>query len=90
MIEKDKIGQPTTHKKLTDEDLTALQDILGNITVTRTGMLRVMAFLVQNPDWAEKTSDLVYAVEQMSENIKVISKEIVEIRKFMQTSIVKI
>lgn len=70
-------------KKLSEEDIKALQDILGNITVTRSGMLRIMAFLVQNPDLAEKTSDLVFAVEQISKNTENISKELEQIRKEM-------
>ena len=72
--------QPT-RKELTDEDFVALQSILGNVTVTRSGMLRIMAFLVQNPDWAEKTDDLVMAVEEIAGNTKRIAEELEAIRK---------
>ena len=72
--------QPT-RKELTDEDFVALQSILGNVTVTRSGMLRIMAFLVQNPDWAEKTDDLVMAVEEIAGNTKRIAEELETIRK---------
>ena len=68
-------------KELTDEDFVALQSILGNVTVTRSGMLRIMAFLVQNPDWAEKTDDLVMAVEEIAGNTKKIAEELEAIRK---------
>ena len=68
-------------KELTDKDLEALQKILSNVTVTQSGMLRVMAFLVQNPDLAEKFSDLVFAVEQIAENTKNISKQLEKIAK---------
>ena len=68
-------------KELTDEDLVALQTILGNVTVTRSGMLRVMAFLVQNPDLAEKTEDLVMAVEEIVKHSKKIADELEAIRK---------
>jgi len=68
-------------KELTDEDLVALQTILGNVTVTRSGMLRVMAFLVQNPDLAEKTEDLVMAVEEIAKHSKKIADELEAIRK---------
>ena len=75
--------QPTNNirKELTDEDLVALQTILGNVTVTRSGMLRIMAFLVQNPDLAEKTEDLVMAVEEIAGNTKKIAEELEAIRK---------
>ncbi len=76
------VEQPTKERKeLTDEDLVALQTILGNVTVTRSGMLRIMAFLVQNPDLAEKTEDLVMAVEEITKNTKKIAEELEAIRK---------
>ena len=74
-------SNPVVRKELTDEDFVALQSILGNVTVTRSGMLRIMAFLVQNPDWAEKTDDLVMAVEEIAGNTKKIAEELEAIRK---------
>ena len=68
-------------KGLRDEDLIALQGILGNVTLTRSGMLRVMAFLVENPDLAKKGADLVFSIEQIAKNTENISKELEKLNR---------
>ena len=68
-------------KELTDADMIALQTMLGNMTLTKSGMIRVMAYLVLNKELAEDFSDLVFATEQIAKNTENISKELELIRK---------
>jgi len=66
-MEKVAINKKKPLKKLTEEDINALQKILGNVTVTQSGMIRNMSFLVLNPALEKKVTKLVTEIKKLQE-----------------------
>lgn len=68
--QRKKLKELAEKKKLDEKDIETLTKILVELTVTRSGMLRVMSYLVQNPDMTNQTLALVEAVKGMHEELK--------------------
>ena len=66
-------------KKLTDKDIEELSKILGNVTVTKSGMIRNMDFMVPNPELAEIFRNLGKDVAEIKNQLQLFNKRMEEL-----------
>lgn len=62
------------YRKLTDEDISALTEILKEVTVTKSGMLRVNVHLLLNKRLDRDFQNLTQALVDISKSMKVMTE----------------
>jgi len=60
------------YKKITEEDISALTEILKEVTVTQSGMLRVNVHLILNKRLDKDVQNISQSLKEISERLKVI------------------
>jgi hypothetical protein len=78
VIEKKQIAEQ--RKKLSDQDLQALSEILSNVTVTQSGMLRIMAFLVPNPDFAKCLDEINTSLKRIGKKLDMLEEQVPSVK----------
>lgn len=77
MVEDDKNRK--VKKKLTEKDIEILSQVLENVTVTKSGMLRMSSFFVPNPKFDREFSEGMKAMQQIPEAIKQLTQVLTKI-----------